>query len=282
MGTLTDTDLFQRIGGQTPLVHYPSSPAPPAPLGSGAQNDLVQPNSIDLRIGKIYLPEKAADDLGGANLPVLEHTLASGDTAVIKTLEGLSLPKNLCAIGFPPARLSISGLLMTNPGLVDPGYGLGIAGGLPLHCTVINMGRKPIPLFVGKPIISLVFVKLTQDCAKGFSDRVPKPEDIVDSHLLAKLSGQFANIPAEITKQISGQQWKQQVYAAALSSIATVFLAFVATQLLPWNSKIETLSAKVDVISARSEIERRLEALEGEAKSRIKVEEPSYNPHQEK
>jgi deoxycytidine triphosphate deaminase len=76
-----------------------------------AKDSPVQPASLDLRIGKIYLPGVGADELGSTQKPLREWSLRTGHTAVVVTREILHLPSDLAAIGFPPASVSSRGLL---------------------------------------------------------------------------------------------------------------------------------------------------------------------------
>jgi dCTP deaminase len=93
------------------------------------------------------------------------------------------MPKNMAAIAFPPASVSMAGLLTTNPGHVDPGY----EG--PLHLTVINMGRLPFTLKRSDRIIRLIIFKLSGDV----SGPAPKKPEITPT-LLNRLSLDFLNI----------------------------------------------------------------------------------------
>jgi deoxycytidine triphosphate deaminase len=81
----------------------------------------VQPSSIDLHIGSIYVPGTKHGEDGSEDKALTSHTLGPGQTALVTTLETLNLPNNVAAIGFPPSRISAQGILMTNPGHVDPG-----------------------------------------------------------------------------------------------------------------------------------------------------------------
>lgn len=82
----------------------------------------IQASSVDLTIGDIFLPETASAEDGGAEKPLTRHNLKPGHTAVVTTFENLNFPADVAGFGFPPARVSKRGLLMTNPGHVDPGY----------------------------------------------------------------------------------------------------------------------------------------------------------------
>src|SRR5271155_4044743 len=81
----------------------------------------IQPCSVDLHIGDIYLPGDSAPGLPGNLLARNELTLATGQTAVLVTRERLNMARNWAAYGFPPSHVSAGGLLMTNPGHIDPG-----------------------------------------------------------------------------------------------------------------------------------------------------------------
>jgi deoxycytidine triphosphate deaminase len=120
----------------------------------------IQACSVDLHIGKIFIPGKSGKDEGSQDSPLDLHTLESGQTAVVSTLEDLCLPHDISAIGFPPNRISVQGILMTNPGHIDPGY----SG--PMRFTIINMGKTHFVLRREDPIVTLLFMKLSQPVQK--------------------------------------------------------------------------------------------------------------------
>ncbi len=76
----------------------------------------IQPCSIDLSIGELFLPSDDPDETA-----LNEHILKPGQTCVAISNEKMCLPANIAGIGFPPSRLAVKGLLMTNPGHIDPG-----------------------------------------------------------------------------------------------------------------------------------------------------------------
>src|SRR5262249_24020852 len=125
---------------------------PPQPAQLDATH--VHSTSLDLTIGEIFIPGTSPDDLGGSNRAKREHNLGQGHTAVIRTREILRMGPHRAAIGFPPAHVSLKGLLMTNPGHIDPGY----EG--PLHCTVINMGQESYALNRGDRLIRVLIFEM--------------------------------------------------------------------------------------------------------------------------
>jgi dCTP deaminase len=162
---LKDDELVDLIRNQnlisSDIPHVVDDYAPTSP---------IQPSSLDLHIGTIYLPDTDAttDKRGNAQNPIRDwYTLPAGDTAVIRTKERIIMPANIAAFGFPPSHVSANGLLMTNPGHIDPGY----SG--TLEFTVINMGRTPYPLKIGDGIVTLLLVRLSGNCHTDYTTRNP-------------------------------------------------------------------------------------------------------------
>jgi dCTP deaminase len=149
---------------------------------------LIQPASVDLTIGDIFLPEMNEGEKGSIEWPFRSYNLRSGHTAIVQTQEELDLPDDLAAIGFPPSRVSSRGLLMTNPGHVDPGY----KGRMKF--TVINMGRELFPLKRGDIIVTLLFFKLDPPATKSFSKRNPNFQGTVGHEELSKLGRDFLDV----------------------------------------------------------------------------------------
>jgi deoxycytidine triphosphate deaminase len=100
---------------------YSQNPCPVT--NSAIKNEQIKPASLNLTIGEIFVPGAAKAELGGVDNPITNHfPLEQGATVVIRTAEIVRLIDNRSAIAFPPSHVSLKGLLMTNPGHVDPGY----------------------------------------------------------------------------------------------------------------------------------------------------------------
>lgn len=127
---------------------------------NGPDSILVEPASIDFRIGRIIVP--GSPDATGT--PKQFHTLHQGATAAVLTLEQFKLPAGIGAITFPPSRVAFRGLLVTNPGHIDPGY----EG--PMRFMVINMGRDPYELRVGDAIATVMLFRTEEDAAKPYEN----------------------------------------------------------------------------------------------------------------
>src|SRR6266481_1005052 len=85
---------------------------------------------------------------------VAKHNTSSNRATPLLSREELKMPDNFLDIGFPPSKVSVQGILMTNPGQVDPGY----EGRL--RFTVINMGSQDFVLREGDVIVSLILMEL--------------------------------------------------------------------------------------------------------------------------
>ncbi len=148
---LNDSEIVAQIGKGL----LPSGFKSPSSTKWYDKDSPAQPASLDLTVGLVFQP--CTEDQNKQDLPVGEtrYVLKPGHTAIVLTREELKMPQNLLAIGFPPSKgVSANGILMTNPGQVDPGY----EGRL--RFTVINMGRKDFVLAEGDVIVSLILMEL--------------------------------------------------------------------------------------------------------------------------
>lgn len=187
MCLVDDNALVANVtGGTSPLV----SNLPPRDDWFDADSP-VQASSVDLHIGKVFLPGKAGKAEGSQDCPLDLYALEPGQTAVVSTLEELHLPGDIAAIGFPPSRVSVQGLLMTNPGHVDPGY----VG--PMRFTVINMGKADYVLRRNEPIVTVLFINLSRSVKKNWLERRNgKPGGPPTQKDLNVLSADFLDVKA--------------------------------------------------------------------------------------
>lgn len=180
----------------------------------------VQSASLDLHVGKILLPQAEKGKPGSVECPKKRHVLRTGHTVVITTQEKIYMPKNYAAIGFPPSSISSRGLLMTNPGHVDPGF----VGRM--RFTVINMGQEDIALNKSDAIVSLLFFRLDADVKRDWLERhegVEAPEPTSDD--LALLSQDFLDV--------SGRSVKAAKAALRESTLKTNLMTACISALVP-------------------------------------------------
>lgn len=255
---LRDAELVERLSQPDPIITG-------IELGAGAErystDAPVQPSSVDLRIGEIFTPGAKAEEAGSAAHPLRGDVLAPGHTAVITTLEEFNFPDEIGAIGFPPNAVSSQGILMTNPGHVDPGY----KGNMSF--TVINMGSKPYTLQKKEKIVTLLLFKLDAPAEKSWRRRHPdgpsSPPDGV-SKLLAVLSRDFMDISGRVKKAAREEEGftRRVAYLAPIGIGAVgVFLSFFG----PLKGEIDELKARAEVSGNVQALQKRVRRLEREA-----------------
>ncbi|MEM8983724.1 MAG: hypothetical protein AAGC71_11905 [Pseudomonadota bacterium] len=286
---LSDRDIVQAlITRDLQVTGLAGSSPDDFPLDS---NSPIQPSSIDLRVGKIMLPTKEIDDKHqNSNDPQHQKSihLETGQTAVVETLENISLSSSLSAFGFPPARLSRDAVLMTNPGHVDPGF----EG--KLSFTLINMGREKKYLEEGMDLVSLLVFKLEQPVQKNYKAR----KAAADSSLrrfwptLNQLAPDFLDIDRrtvdgaktavedelESARKLLGKAESKleasKIWVPALAGLATAFIGIVGTYFF------ERLGEDVFASSGRvQELETTVEGLEqrvqqlGQLENELRIDE---------
>ncbi len=204
------------LSGPDPLI------APIGDTGDG-KNSQVQPSSLDLRIGKIFLPEAKARRGGSLKYPYSNYALKPGETAVIQSTETVNMPADIAGFGFPPASVSSDGILMTNPGHVDPGF----RG--PLRFTVINMGREDFLLQAESPIVTLLLFRLPKPVEKGWSERRggASGEGATDE-MLRRLSADFVDFKRR-AEEIATTRVRRSGFGLVLATFVVTVLALVGT-----------------------------------------------------
>lgn len=229
----------------------------------------IKAGSLDLTIGDIFIPGVSDGGLGSHKYPRKSISLGQGQTAIIRTTESLQLAANAGGIAFPPASLSLTGLLTTNPGHIDPGY----KG--KLHLTVINMGREAISLKTGMRIVRVLFYSMNEAARHPY---ISSPYSPITADLLESLSHDFMNVENRAKSVAQGAVLKSTIcaalgaplLAAALSAGVTYIvskvsddgtqekLTAVETRMSNLETRLGTLGANVNLDS----IDKRLKSLE--------------------
>lgn len=229
MKLLTDSDLVTEVTKNSPIIE--DVPLPPG--GNWfANNSAVQPSSIDLHIGQIFLPEMKQGGPGREETPLQTWILQPGHTAVVATKERFVLPNNIAGIGFPPDSVSSQGILMTNPGHIDPGYN-GI-----LRFTLINMGSKPYPLRVMDPIVTILLFELTTAVHSDYAAR--RPGQIFGTtgiqRTLDRLSADFVDFERRAKRIAKTHIAKAALWAATVPAVVSAIIALITAFAVSWFS----------------------------------------------
>ena len=154
---------------------------------------LLQPASIDLRLGSEYLKidenqmeiMTLEDKLNYNKINSEEIVIPPHSFLLATTREHIELPENLTA--FVEGRSSIGrmGLFIQNAGWVDPGF----AGQITLE--LYNANRLPIKLIAGRRICQLVFAKMDQTAETPYNGKYMNQKNAVGS----KVYQDFENNP---------------------------------------------------------------------------------------
>ena len=157
MSLLNDSELLRLLESQTPIVRdFPNAVAHELKQDPFGLKSPVQPSSIDLHVGEIFLPGKPPIEV----VPHKEHDVPPGHSVIVVTHEVLDIPADIGAVAFPLAGRGQRGLSMMNAGHIDPGY----EG--KLWFFFINLGRENFRLSQGDHVATVLFWKLN-----AFSER---------------------------------------------------------------------------------------------------------------
>lgn len=215
MPFLSDGEIAPLLSGSDPLATNVRID------GFDHRDSAVQACTLDLTIGDIFVPERKGTEDGSANMPLSRFSLEEGATAVVRTAEVLSLPPDMGAIAFPPAHMSVQGLLMTNPGHVDPGY----SG--PMHFTVINLGSEDYELRRGERVVRVLFFKLKADAKVPYDKRKGRTggRSFVTQELLGRLSPDFLNVNRRAREAATNAVRGVDLWAKVIVPILTVLVS---------------------------------------------------------
>lgn len=148
-GVLSDKIIREAIAGS------------PALISNHIENS-IQACSYDLRVGTVFLDGKI---LKWATSEQQQITIQPGGIISLFTHEELNLPSCVMATAFPMNVWSSQGLLVLNPGHIDPGY----KG--PLTVRLINIRSTPKNINFGDPIFTVIFEKLPEAVTKPYSKK---------------------------------------------------------------------------------------------------------------
>lgn len=214
----------------------------------------IQSSSVDLTAGKIYVPDRIKEinkvqDF--SDLAICQCSIGAGETIIIELAEDIQLSKDIGGILLPPNSLAKSGIIMTNPGHIDPGY----CGKLTV--CLINMGRSAVTIESNSVVATLLLFKLGSSSA-GYQKG---PGVGASLKQLSKLSKDFANISERSFDLIKRAIWRHLVTALTVISLAIAVLAIFVPAVLP------VLTGLLDSKYNESKNAQAIERLEEQIKS---------------
>jgi len=260
MKLLRDIDIVAKLSNDIPIILNVDEPK-----DWFSEFSPIRPCSIDLHIGKILLPSEDVVDNCKEIREEISVILPPGATALVKTRETMNLPSNIAGVVFPPAHLSSRGIMLINPGHIDPG------SKTELHACIINMGRTPHSLRQNDKILRMMLFEVSEN---------PKQVNVSpleSRELLNALSKDFLNVEGR-ARETAQKTLKDAEYQVKLWSIKFAIVPVLAAILVAlitglfsfmkpnWEDKYNQIDKRVAVLEMRAtniDIEKRLHTIEG-------------------
>jgi dCTP deaminase len=135
------------------------------------EQDLINPASLDLRLGDTIMIE-SAEDLDMRPLSIAGRTaenpyeLKPGQFVLAQTIEVFNMPENIAGLFFLKSSRAREGYENLHAGYADPGW----------HGSVLTLELKnsrqllPLPLYPGMKIGQMVFFRMSQQPVISYSE----------------------------------------------------------------------------------------------------------------
>lgn len=227
--------------------------------GGGRSVIGVQPSSVDLTVGRIFVPPRNDDDDQMVKEADGFYILKQGGSVLVTTREKICLPSSLAGIMLPKnGHFALKGVSVTNFGHVDPGF-----DGY-LRYTIINMGRDDFRVEVGLTVAHLLIFKLEEPAKPDWTGVSAHSASSHESHARV-LSRDFLSISDRIetvTRDLVDRAMRKRdhitayltpLVAAVLfaGSIALGFYMFVSDKLYSQTNQLGELKAEVSALKDR-------------------------------
>lgn len=132
----------------------------------------IQPSSYDMRVGTVFRDGQIIN--GSHQRSGDQIVIQPGEILTVLTLEELILPSDMTAIAFPMNTWSSEGLLVLNPGYVDPGF-MG-----PLSVKIVNLRKTRIGISRGRAIFTVSFFRMGERTIHPYTGNKPRAEREID------------------------------------------------------------------------------------------------------
>lgn len=184
-----------------------------------ADEDRVEPCSYDMRVGTLFPIDGDVTD------PLPERVrVRPGDFIRLFTLEELTLPPDLCCTAFALNKRSAEGLLVLNPGHVDPGFNG------PLMVTAWNLSGQDQILEKGDRILKVIFHPV--DCPgtpfSGNEDRPTRERKFRKKSLVTGARGLSQLLESNNDSRIAAEDDLVELRQQMTNTLSTRMSFFVA------------------------------------------------------
>jgi deoxycytidine triphosphate deaminase len=196
-------------------------------LGSDFEIKNIKGSSYDLRIGTIYKKGEIYSE-NHPNDSISFIKIKPSEIVTMLTLEVVNIPPNMVATVFAINRMSSKGLLILNPGHIDPGF----KG--PISICAINLSKEPFKLSLGDDIFTIVFSELDTHLnpsdlfSSGFNSSDRKGyEKKYDKNSFSNLSNSFFDLIVgyEKSKKLLIKKLVQNFWGLFKKTFTTVAIA---------------------------------------------------------
>jgi deoxycytidine triphosphate deaminase len=137
-------------------------------LIKNAVNDNLQACSYDMRIGTVFKDGQIINT--SSSQSNTQFVVKPGEIISIFTWEDIELPDDVMATAFAINSQSSRGLLVLNPGHIDPGF----KGCLTVKA--FNMRKAPLTITRGMPIFTVVFQQLPKSTTSPYDKNIPRDQ----------------------------------------------------------------------------------------------------------
>lgn len=168
-------------------------------VGADPTEEALQPASIDLTVGRIFVPPADHESDKEAEEINYFHDMKSGSTALVVTQQKLDFPPNIAGLMFPKnGDFALKAVLITNFGHVDPGF----EGHLKF--TLINFGPRNFQIRVGQKIACLLLFRLEKEANPDWKHIRRHATDNYEAHARV-LNRDFLDLDQRIESLIQTQ-----------------------------------------------------------------------------
>lgn len=133
-----------------------------------ASLECLQACSYDMRVGTIFKEGQIINE--SRSQANEQFTVQPGEIISIFTLEEISLPSNIMATVFAINEQSSRGLLVLNPGHIDPGF----KG--PLTVKVLNLRKAPLTISRKTHIFTVVFQGIANSTTSPYNKNISREQ----------------------------------------------------------------------------------------------------------
>ncbi|MBU1392341.1 MAG: hypothetical protein KJ856_13415 [Gammaproteobacteria bacterium] len=190
----------------------------------------VQSASIDLTAKYFYIASQNRNISISTDLDKFafdSHHLQPGETVIIKIAEKFNMPKQVAGTVFPPNSLSSKGLIMTNPGHIDPGFKGYIS------VCLVNMGRNVVILDGKHKVATLILSALDHE-TEGYEGS----ESVgVSKQQISNIGNDFAGLDERIPKIVNKSVGKSAFVALAFVAVVMTLIAIIAPEITQYRTE---------------------------------------------